>query len=146
MDFWTDILPAVEAAEDKLASVGDSMDQLPKSVRTFLLVNGAQGVMDNGGYAYFFGCNWPDTPPYSEFVSAYEAIGCKRQAADLRRVAESFPFPDPHLNEKKRKAFIKANYDKKAFCVRGWGNALCGDKDVWEKLAKYFKKHSKDFD
>lgn len=55
MDFWTDIWPATLSAEQMLTSVGDDMSQLPQNVRIFLLVNGAQGVIDNGGYKFFLG-------------------------------------------------------------------------------------------
>jgi hypothetical protein len=145
MDFWTEIMPAVEAAEGKLASVGDDASLLPESVRVFLVVNGAQGVIDNGGYAFFFGQDWPNTPPYEDFISAYEAIGCSQQAADLRRVVATFPFSDPQLHREKRRAYIDQHYDADAYAVRGWGNALCGDKEVWEKLAKYHERHEDDF-
>ena len=126
MDFWTDIWPATLAAQQMLTSVGDDMSRLPESVRIFLLVNGAQGVIDNGGYNYFFRQDWPGNPPYGDFADAYEAIGCIRQAADLRRVALSFPFSEPHLHKEERKAFIDARYDKSTYCVPEWGNALCG--------------------
>jgi hypothetical protein len=76
MDFWTDIWPATLAAQQMLTSVGDDMSRLPESVRIFLLVNGAQGVIDNGGYNCFFGQDWPGNPPYGDFADAYEAIGC----------------------------------------------------------------------
>ena len=95
MDFWTDIWPATLSAQQMLTGVGDDMSRLPESVRIFLLVNGAQGVIDNGGYNYFFEEDWPGSPPYEDFVDAYEAIGCIRQAADLRRVVATFPFSEP---------------------------------------------------
>ena len=53
MDFWTDIWPALLGAEQMLTSVGDDMSRLPQNVRIFLFVNGAQGVIDNGGHRYF---------------------------------------------------------------------------------------------
>ena len=145
MDYFEDVYPFADAAEDKLAEVDDDMSRLHESVRIFLLVHGAQGVIDNGGYRYFFEADWPNTPPYEVFASAYEMIGCAKQAADLRRIVTTFPFADPHLHSKKRQAFIDTRYDKKKFCVPEWGNALCGDEDVWKKLAKYGKKHKKDF-
>jgi hypothetical protein len=145
MDFWTDIWPATLAAQQMLTSVGDDMSRLPESVRIFLLVNGAQGVIDNGGYKYLFGQDWPGNPPYENFAVAYEAIGCIRQAADLRRVAASFPFSEPHLHKDERKAFIDARYDKSTYCVPEWGDALCGDKEVWEKLATFYFMCRKDF-
>jgi len=127
------------------AASGD-MTHLPEPVRIFLLVNGAQGVIDNGGYKYFFGADWPDNPPYEEFISAYEAIGCKSQAVDLRRVLATFPFAKPELHKDQRKAFIDENYDSEAYSVRGWGDALCGDKEVWRKLANYYEAHKAVFD
>lgn len=145
MDFWTDIMPGILSAEQMLTSVGDDMSRLPDSVRTFLLVNGAQGVIDNGGYKYFFGEDFLGTPPYDDFVDAYEAIGCIRQAADLRRVAASFPLPEPHLHKDQRTEFIDARYDESSYCVPEWGDALCGDKEVWERLAAFYAMRRKDF-
>jgi hypothetical protein len=138
-------MPALKAAEDMLAAVDADMSLMPEPVRNFLLVHGAQGVIDNGGYRFFFEADWPNKPPYDVFVSAYEAIGCFEQAEDLRRVVATFQFQDPHLHKEQRQAFIEARYDKSRFCVPEWGNALCGDKDVWEKLARYYEMHEDDF-
>ena len=143
MDFWTDIMPGTLSAMQMLESVDHDMSRLPESVRIFLLVNGAQGAIDNGGYNFFFEQDWPGT--YSDFVDAYEAIGCIRQAADLRRVAGTFPFSEPHLHRDQRIAFIDTRYDKSTYCVPEWGNALCGDKEVWERLALHIAMHKKDF-
>ena len=145
MDFWTDIYPAIEAAEAMLSSVDDDMSRLPEAVQIFLSVNGAQGVIDNGGYVYFFEEDWPNTPPYAVFILAYEAIGCDQQAADLRRVVSTFPFENPHLHKEQRQAFMNARYDKSKRCIPEWGEALCGDTDVWEKLARYYEMHEGDF-
>jgi hypothetical protein len=145
MDYWTDILPASLSAQQMLTSVSDDMGRLPDSVRIFLLVHGAQGVIDNGGYKYFFEADWPGNPPYEHFSEAYEAIGCISQAADLRRVAGTFPFQDAHLRKDERKAFIDARYDEKTHCVPEWGDALCGDTEVFEKLALHIALHRKDF-
>jgi hypothetical protein len=145
MDYFEDIFPLAGAAEDKLAAADEDMSRLPESVRVFLLVHGAQGVIDNGGYRYFFESDWPNTPPYEVFASAYETIGCVEQAADLRRVVATFPFPDPHLDSDKRQAFIDEHYDEDECEVRGWGEAICGDDVIWKKLAGYAKQHVHDF-
>jgi hypothetical protein len=145
MKFWTDIYPAIEAAEAMLLSVDDDTSRLPQVVQVFLLVNNAQGVIDNGGYIYFFEADWDDKPPYDVFVTAYEAIGCDQQAADLRRVVSTFPFENPHLHREQRQAFIDARYDESKRCVPEWGEALCGDREVWEKLARYYELHEDAF-
>jgi len=146
MDFWADIYPAVEAAEAMLSSVDDDMSQLPEAVQVFLLVNGAQGTIDNGGFVFFFGNDWPGTPSYEDFISAYETIGCIEQAAALRRIVASFPFAEPHLHRKKRQEFIDARYEKSAFGIPEWNRDLLGfGQEVWEKLAKYYETYQDEF-
>ena len=132
-------------AVKKLDKAKDNIDLLPQSVTTFLFVHSAQGVIDNGSYEYFFGSDWPKKPPYSRFVEAYSAIGCKNQAKELARVVSTFPFDNPHLKESSRKKYMKENYDDENYHVKGWGNKLCGDKEVWEKLEKYYLRNKKDF-
>jgi len=141
------ILDAFKKAEilAKAMNAENEINLLPKSVRTFLLVHAAQGVIDNGGYSYFFGPDWTNQLPYEEFAEAYADIGCANQARDIRRVISSFPFPDPHLKCEKRANYIKENYDNDAIEIRGWGDALCGDNEVWEKLTTFYISHEKDF-
>lgn len=130
---------------DLLRSADGDISSLPEPVRVFMTVNGAQGVIDNGGYKYFFGADWPDNPPYEVFASAYETIGCISQAQDFRRVIATFPFINPHIEKEQRDKYIEENYDSEEFEIRGWGDKLCGDKDVWKKLAAYYDRHSEAF-
>lgn len=125
-------------AQQMLAAVDEDLARLPKAVQVFMKVNSAQGVIDNGGFRYFFESDWPGNPPYEDFASAYETIGCWKQAEELRRVVATFPFPDPQLHEAKRREYIEANYDPEEMHVRGWGDELCGDDEVWKKLAAYY--------
>ncbi len=125
----------------RYGSFEEQIDTLPPVIQNFLLVVSAQGVIDNGGYRYFFGADWPGNPPYSKFIGAYQAIGCEEQAKELERVVGTFPFRDPHLHKGKRKWFMRTNYDQEKFEVRGWGDKLCGDETVWEKLALYCDRY-----
>ena len=64
----------------------------------------------------------------------------------MRRVVATFPFPEPHLHRDKRRAFIEARYDEKAFGVPEWGDDLLRfGQEVWDKLAEYCRKHENDF-
>ncbi|NJD06326.1 MAG: DUF4375 domain-containing protein [Methylococcaceae bacterium] len=137
---------AFEKARNLLEGANENLDALPKAVATFLLVHGAQGTIDNGGFRYFFGSDWPDNPPYSRFVEAYRIIGCETQAKELDRIVHTFPFDNPHLCKDKRNEFIAKYYDKTSYEVSGWGDALCGDEDVWKKLAIYFEENALDFE
>jgi hypothetical protein len=120
-------------------------DSLPHVVSTFVLVHAAQGVIDNGGYRYFFGQDWPNNLPYSRFIDAYQAIGCQKQADELARVVSSFPFDNPHLYKGWRKKYMAENYDEQTCHVKGWGENLCGDEEVWEKLEAYVLTHPSEF-
>ena len=136
---------AFSKATIKLKKVNEQIDALPRSVVTFLLVYSAQGVIDNGGYQYFFEADWPGNPPYSKFIEAYSEIGCEKQSHDIERVVTTFPFENPHLNERERVKFIETNYDEDNLEVQGWGEMLCGDNEVWEKLESYYLENINDF-
>lgn len=125
-------------AQIELKKAGDDIFRLPDAIRIFLLVYSAQGVMDNGGYRYFFESNWPQNPPYSTFIEAYKAIGCISQAGELERIVSSFPFDNPHLKESDRNSYMDENYDEDKFEIKGWGHKLCGDAEIWDQLKKYY--------
>ena len=127
--------------EEQYGHIEGSLDSLPQVVANFLRIHAAQGVIDNGGYPHFFDSDWPGHPPYSRFIEAYLAIGCEEQAREIERVIATFPFDNPHLHEDDRKKYMGENYDDEKDEVRGWGDALCGDKRVWEKLADYCIEH-----
>lgn len=128
-----------------LEKAKDDLDLLPETVATFLLVHSAQGVIDNGGYRYFFELNWPNDPPYTRFIEAYKTIGCEKQAADFARVVDAFPFDHPHLDEEGRNKYMNENFDEDARDVKGWGDKLCGDQEVWKKLETFYNTHAPDF-
>lgn len=125
--------------------VGNDLSKLPLPVQSFILVYGAQGVIDNGGYKYFFEADWPGKPDYRLFITAYEAIGCPTQAAEMARVVSTFPFANPHLYMDERNEYMDENWDDDENEIRGWGDPLCGDKTIWSRLADYCVANAKDF-
>lgn len=135
----------LDIAFEMLDDHDEDFTALPRSVATFLRVHGAQGVLDNGGYRYFFEKDWDGNPPFREFVDAYEEIGCRAQAAELARVVATFPFDEPHLHEELRNRYIEEFFDEKSRCVEPWGDALCGDPEVWKRLTAYAEDHEIDF-
>ena len=78
----------LDAGFDRLESLDNDVSRIEQPLRTVLVVYSAQGVIDNGGLAYFFERDWPHHPPYDVFVSAYEAIGLVKEAAAKRRSNE----------------------------------------------------------
>jgi hypothetical protein len=139
------IIEAFHKARKLLEQNNHELSGLPTSVITFLLVHGAQGTIDNGGFRYFFGADWPNNPPYSQFIEAYKTIGCEAQAKELERVVATFPFKNPHLYEEWRKKYMADNYDDEELEVKGWGEDLCGDEEVWAKLEEFYIENIQDF-
>ncbi len=134
-----------EKAQILLSKAEANIDKLPKEVATFLMVYSAQGVIDNGGYVYFFEADWPNNPPYSKFVDAYKSIGCESQSTEFNRVISTFPFAEPHLKKDQRNQYMEDNFDEDKYSIKGWDDKLCGDEEVWEKLGKYYKKNINKF-
>jgi len=145
MDTQEILHQAFERASAKLTAVDGDVSRLATPVRTFVLVHAAQGIIDNGGYRYFFGSNWPSQASYDDFVRAYEAIGCRSQAASIAKVAGTFPFSKPHLDEASRQGFMDARYDPVTNGIRGWDDDLCGDESVWQQLADFYLHNSEAF-
>jgi uncharacterized protein DUF4375 len=119
----------------RLKRVGDDPRKLPAAESTLVVVYGAQGVIDNGGFRYFFENDWSGRPPYSLFSDAYRQIGSAQTAALLDRAVSLFPFPRPHLASRKRNQFMDSlPEDHELFAL---GDRVCGDQTVWQNLERY---------
>ena len=120
---------------------------LPAPVRTVALVHAAQGVIDNGGFQYFFESDFPGRPPYSLFVDAYRTIGADEEAATLEKAIALFPFAQPHRYVRKRNKFMDRFKDEEGDTVDSpfdpLTNKLCGNKTVWRQLRRYVAKNLK---
>lgn len=116
---------------------GCTLGDLPVELKTVVVITSAQGIIDNGGYRYFFEADWPEMPAYTEFVLAYRRIGHTNAADELSKVIASFPFECPHLRKSEREAFMERNWDDQTLCVKQWGDPLCGDVEVWLLLERY---------
>jgi hypothetical protein len=126
---------AADVAFACLERVDGDVSKLDEPLQTVVVIFSAQGVIDNGAFAYFFGNNFPGNPPYSLFVEAYRRIGATEAAANIERAAGMFPFPQPHLSVEERRAFMDSlEEDSEFFSL---GDRVCGDETVWRKLDRY---------
>ena len=132
---------------------------LPEPLMTFWAVFHGGGVIQNGGFQYFFENDWPDNPNYSIFIDAYERIGATGAAAAMRAAVADFPFPDPHLDFEARREHL---YDSAEQAERD-GTARsdrCGDAsfieqrshdfldqqdEIYRSLAAYLLQHREHF-
>jgi hypothetical protein len=126
---------AQQSALERLTPARQDPRCLSIADQTILAVSSAQGVIDNGGFKYFFGADWPGKPPYSYFSEAYRRIGANEAASAIDKAAALFPFPEPERDEERRKAFMASLSEDNVF----ENDPLCGDITIWEKLEAYAK-------
>ena len=137
-EFW-------RLAVKRLEAQGGDLAKLSEPLRTVLIVEAAQGIIDNGGLEYFYEADFPNNPPYSVFVEAYRRIGAMAGAMCIEASARMFPFAEPHLHESKRSAWIDSVKNDKSheFVVLSW--KICGDETVFAKLADYVERNRSAF-
>jgi hypothetical protein len=143
----------LDAARQKLKAVDDDFGQLHEPYRTLILVESAQGVIDNGGLIYFFEMDWPGCPPYSIFSDAYRRIGLNEAAEDLDNAVESFGFEYPERFRERRQDFMDKQFgteDDDGEEIEGlwevkWTDRICGNDSVWRLLSEWASKNGADF-
>lgn len=112
-------------------------------VQTVAVVATAQGIIDNGGFRYFFGGDFPNNPSYSIFIDGYKRIGATHIADQLEKAINLFPFQTPHKYENWRKNYIESiSEDHEFYKIE---DLICGNQSVWDLLDKYIEKHNKYF-
>jgi hypothetical protein len=139
-----DLDSASEFAFAELERVGGDPHKLDIPIQTVVVIFSAQGVIDNGGFQYFFESDFPQNPPYSFISDAYRRIGATEAAGYVDEAVAMFPFPDPHLSAKKRNAWMKKHAPEGSRFIE-IGDRVCGDETVWKKLAKYVAANRKAF-
>jgi hypothetical protein len=102
-------------------------------------VHGAQGVIDNGGFRYFFENDWPGRPPYSFFSKAYRRIGAARAAQRIEQAVASLPYRRPHLAARGRNRFMNGLAEDDPFFALD--REVCGDVTIWAKLERFVEKN-----
>jgi len=110
-------------------------------MRTVAIVHAAQGIIDNGGLAYFFAMDFPQNPPYAMFVDAYHRIGADAVATCIAVGTTLFPFPQPHLHETKRRKWIDSVKGDDAHEFTVLSDTACGNEVAWQRLAEFVDKH-----
>ena len=129
----------IDKAFSACDAVGGDLNRLSVPAKTIVIVTSAQGIIDHGGLEYFFESDFPENPPYSEFSSAYRLIGAAQAADCIDKAAETSPFPHPETRQELRREFLEALPDGSE--LNRLSNKICGDAEVWERLAAYGSVH-----
>lgn len=122
---------------------------LPEPLLTVWAVDQAQGVIDNGGFGYFYGNDWPKNPPYSVFWDAFKRIGAFEAAQCIETTAKLFPFERPELDFQKRRDYLNLSNDRSGSekddfdILASRFIDLCGESS--QLLSKYIKDNESYF-
>lgn len=117
----------------------NDLTKLPIPLLTLVLVCSAQGIIDNGGFKYFFESDFPNHPPYSSFSDAYQRIGAEKAGCSFEKAVALFPFDAPHLHATKRQKFLESLDKQSEFWE--FERSLCGNQSVWKKLEAYINQN-----
>lgn len=135
---------ALSTAEVK--RLGGGVFALSEAFQTVVVVETAQGMIDNGGLEYFFEADFPGKPPYSFVVEVFRRIGAQSVADCIEQAARMFPFPEPHLHEDKRQRWLYTAKDDETGKFVRLSRRACGDESVFRKLATYVEEHRDAFE
>lgn len=126
-----------DAAFAALDQAGGDPANLSEPYRTIVLIYSAQGVLDNGGFQYFFESDFPGIPSYSVFVDAYRRIDAHEAAAALESALAIFPPASQHLGVERRRILA----DKADF-FSTLDSKICGDEKIWSLLAEFAARNA----
>ena len=120
-----------------------------EQLQTVWAVEQAQGVIDNGGFHYFFENDWPERPSYSVFVDAFRRIGANEAADCIHDAVEMFPSSNPHLDYQMRREFMNSLREKesgKESIIDKLGDRVIDlGGDTFIRLARYILAHADSF-
>jgi hypothetical protein len=123
---------ASDFAFEQLERSNNDLIALSEPLLTLIVVESAQGVIDNGGLTYFFEENFPGTPPYTTFSEAFRRIGahaaadCLEQAIALLPAASLFD-ANARKNYMKERPELFERFDEE----------LCGNQNIRKCLEEY---------
>lgn len=127
----------------QLEAANGDLTALPVPLQSLVLVYSAQGVIDNGGFQYFFESDWPGSPSYSVFSSAYRAIGATQVANAIDQAIGLFPFDEPQLKLELRNEFLSTLPEN--HLLFQLGDSICGNESIWLQLSEYVRQNAQAF-
>ena len=125
----------------RLQAAGGDLQALPVELQTLLLVESAQGIIDNGGLEYFYEADFPNNPPYALFVAAYRRIGASAVADCLEASSLLFPFDEPQYFEPLRQLWLEKFRADPGHAFARLAREIGEDATVWDRLAEYVRSH-----
>ncbi len=105
-------LKKMESISDKVFSQFGALanekgiSEIPEPERTLIAIYTAQGIIRNGGFAYFFELDFKGNNAYETIINSYKNLGLFEHAQSIERVLALFSGNKPQENFKEREEFI----------------------------------------
>jgi hypothetical protein len=99
--------PTIDTCFEAFADL-QQVDLLPPQCRDVVLVYSAWGIIENGGFEYFFEADFPGNPAFEVFTNAFRGVGLEEIASDFSDLVALFPFSEPHKHVQKREEFLSS--------------------------------------
>lgn len=84
------------------------LNLLAPQCRDVVIVYSAWGIIENGGFEYFFEADFPGNPAFEVFTNAFRRVGLEEIASDFSDLVALFPFSEPHKHVQKREGFLSS--------------------------------------
>ena len=108
----------VHATVQRITAAAFDPRTSPWEHRVCVLVHAAQGIIDNGGFEYFFEAPFDGDPDMADFAKAFQAIGASESSAAMESAV-------------RRNAVAASTYDDLNAVM--WANS----DDTFRRLAAY---------
>lgn len=129
----------------RLKEANGDIISLPIPLQTVIVIDSAQGIIDNGGLEYFYESDFVGTPDYGFFVRAYRRVGAEAAASCIETTTAMFPFDKPHLHEAKRLSWLDKVRGDESHPFVQLSRKVCGDQTVFPKLGQYVEANRESF-
>jgi len=75
----------IDKTFDKIMASGFNVNTAPLQNKVVVMITTAQGIIDNGGFDYFFESEFEDNPDMQDFVLVYKEIGAIESAVAIEK-------------------------------------------------------------
>ena len=120
---------------------------LPDPHRAVLLTWYAMGIIDNGGFHFFFEHDFSGDPGFTLTAEAFDEIGCHSAAQAVRDAIALFPKGKVIADIEDRLKLFESTPESRrtALNKKFWAASNVGMGEICVKLAAYIRNHQADF-
>ena len=94
-----DVVDLVTHTMRRITAGGFDPHTAPWEHRVCVMLHAAQGIIDNGGFEYFFEAPFEGHPALDDFPEAFEAVGAQSSAAALREALKRASSPPASFSD-----------------------------------------------